>query len=114
MTVLINEIDVEIWDREDDEEKPIEMTISIYNGASDSSTWENLTITPEEAIQITGKSQKELLGFTEWHTASGLLFMDLPERVDKWAIDKIAEYTGIDSDRIRMLRVASIAMAGQE
>lgn len=113
MTVLINEISTEVWDKSDDD-NTIKMAVTIYKGASDSPEFETLDLTAIEGIQITKKSEEDMFGFTEWHTASGLLFMDLPERVDKWAIDKIAEYTGIDSDRIRMLRVASIAMAGQE
>ena len=113
MTVLVSEIETEIWDKSDDD-NTAKMAVTIYKGASDSPEFETLELTAQEGMQITKHSEEDMFGFTEWHTASALLFLDLPKRVDDWAIETIAKYTGIESERIRVLRVASIAVTGQE
>lgn len=114
--LMVDEIDAEIWDRsaEDADADSIEMAITIYRGASDSEEYKSLSITPEEATAITGKKPKKLLGFTEWNTASGLLFMNLPWRVDGWVVDVTAEYTGIPAEHLKAVRTVSLLVAKEE
>jgi hypothetical protein len=113
MTVLINEIMTEVWDKSDDD-NTAKMAVTIYKGASDSSEFETLELTAQEGIQITKNSEEDMFGFTEWHTASRLLFMDLPERVDEWAVSTIAKYIGMLPEQVKAVRLASIQAVGAE
>lgn len=111
--LMVDEIDAEIWDRsvEDADADLLDMAITIYRGASDSEEYKSFSITQEEATAITGKKPKKLLGFTEWNTAGGLLFMNLPWRVDEWVVEVTAEYTGIPADQIKSVRSMSLVIA---
>lgn len=113
MTTLITDIETEIWDRSEEDGDP-EMAVTIYNGGSDSPEFKTLDITEEEATQITGKSGAEQMGFTEWNMASRLLFMNLPERIDNWAIETIAGYINLTPDQVRYVRVAALAASKGE
>lgn len=118
MTTLITDIETEIWDKANSdeayEETPASMAVTIYNGGSDSPEFKTLDITEEEATQITGKSGADQMGFTEWNMASRLLFMNLPERIDDWAIETIAGYIDLTPDQVRYVRVAALAASKGE
>jgi hypothetical protein len=88
------EIFVEVWDR-NEESDVLDMTITIYNGTSQSLEFDSLSISPADAVQVTGVSLFNLDGYTEWCNDSELLTKDLPKDIRTWATATLAKYLDV-------------------
>jgi hypothetical protein len=93
------QINIEIWDK-NEESDILDMTITIYNGDSGTREFDSLSISPADAVQITGVSIHNLDGFTEWCSDSELLTKNLPVEVRAWATTVLARYLNIEAESL--------------